>query len=94
MNADPISLQQDSPVWIFFVKLSFAVALLTTTLGIYFLPVDVWIKGYMAMGLYFCVASAISLSKTLRDEHEAKRLIKKISEVKTEKLLKEYDMAA
>ena len=31
------------------------------------------------------------MSKTLRDEHEAKKSINKISEAKTERILKTYD---
>lgn len=91
---DYLSIQQDSPAWIFFVKLSFGVSLLTTSLGIFYLPAALWIKGYLAMGLYFTIASAITLSKTLRDEHETRKLVKKLSEAKAEKMLKEYDLAA
>jgi hypothetical protein len=89
-----ITIQQDSPAWQFFTRLSFAVALMTTSLGIYVLPADAWIKGYLAMGLYFTVASAFMLAKSLRDEFEAKKLVKKLSEAKTEKMLKEFELAA
>jgi hypothetical protein len=86
-----ITIQQDSSAWQFFARLSFGVSLLATTLGIYYMPLDIWIKGYLAMGLYFTVASAFTLSKTMRDEHEASKLVKKLGEAKTEKmLLKEY----
>lgn len=88
------SIQRDSAAWVGFVKFSFALSLGVTSLGIFFLPVDLWVKGYVAMGLYFCVATTLMLSKTIRDEHEAKKLINKINEVKTEKMLKEYDMVS
>ena len=87
MYNEHLSLQKDSPAWIFFVKLSFTVALISTSIGIFFLPLDWWIKGYLAMGLYFCVSASISLSKTLRDEHEAKKLIKKVSSAQAERVL-------
>ena len=86
------SVQKDTPAWLFFVKVTFAVSIVATTIGIFFLPVDIWVKGYMAIGLYFCVGSTITLSKTLRDEHESTRVINKIRDVKTEKILKEYEM--
>jgi hypothetical protein len=42
------------------------------------------------MGSMFVVGSTITLAKTLRDDHEARRLVNRISEAKTERLLKEY----
>jgi hypothetical protein len=88
------SLQRDSAAWLFFVRVTFGISVLTTSFGIFFLPVDLWIKGYIAMGLLFTIGSTITLSKTLRDEYEGKKLINKIQEVKTEKMLKEYDLHA
>ena len=87
------AIQQDSASWIFFVKVSFVVALSSMVAGIVFLPADLWIKGYLAMGILFTVGSTITLSKTLRDQHEAEKLIHKLSDAKTEKLLKQYEMA-
>ncbi len=84
-------IQRDSAAWIFFVKLSFVISVLALALGIYFIPAELWVKGYMAMGSLFVIGSSITLSKTLRDEHEARKLINKISEAKTERILKTYD---
>ena len=84
-------LQRDSASWIFFVKISFILSVLALGLGIYFMPAELWVKGYMAMGSLFTIGTSITLSKTLRDEHEARKLINKISEAKTERILKTYD---
>ena len=84
-------LQRDSASWIFFVKISFVLSVLALSLGIYFMPAELWVKGYMAMGSLFTIGTSITLSKTLRDEHEANKLINKISEAKTERILKTYD---
>lgn len=84
-------IQRDSSSWLFFVKTSFALSIASMLLGIYFLPAELWVKGYMGMGLLFTVGSSITLSKTLRDDHEAKKLINKLSEAKTEKLLSTYE---
>lgn len=84
-------IQQDSSAWIFFVKVCFGIAVVATAVGIYFLPVDYWAKGYIGMGMFFLVGSTLMLSKTMRDEHEAKKIINQIKDVKTEKLLKEYE---
>ncbi len=84
-------IQRDSSSWIFYVKTSFFLSVISLVLGIVFLPTDLWVKGYMGMGVLFVIGTSITLSKTLRDEHEAKKIINRISEVKTEKILKEFD---
>ncbi len=83
-------IQRDSAAWLFYVKISFFTAITAMACGIFFLPCQLWVKGYMIMGTLFAVGSSITLSKTLRDEHEASKIINKISDVKTEKILKEY----
>ena len=65
-------------------------ALAATAAGILFIPTDFLVKGYMGLCALFLVSTSITLSKTLRDEHENQRLINKISEAKTKQLIKEY----
>lgn len=84
-------IQRDSAAWRGFVKVSFLLAAGAVGLGIYFLPADYWAKGYMGMGALFLTGTSIMLTKTIRDEHEAQKIINQIQEVKTEKMLKEYD---
>jgi hypothetical protein len=83
--------QVHSNAWIFQAWASFILSVSCTTLGILYLPVDSWIKGYFGMGLLFSVGSTISLSKTVRDMHEANKFTSRIDEAKLEKLLAEYD---
>ncbi|MEM6794358.1 MAG: YiaA/YiaB family inner membrane protein [Acidobacteriota bacterium] len=93
MEQQPNVIQRDSSSWIGFVKLSFALAFSATLVGIWFMPVELWVRGYMTMGLIYVVGSSFTLAKTLRDEHEADKLINKISQAKTAKMLNEYDAA-
>ncbi|MDB4630853.1 YiaA/YiaB family inner membrane protein [Akkermansiaceae bacterium] len=83
-------LYADSGSWITFTKLSFLVSLTAMIGGITMLPLDIWTKGYFSMGLFFLISSTISVSKTLRDKHEYDRIINRVEEAKTEKILKEY----
>ena len=85
------SLRLDSPGWLFFVKASFATALLGMLAGVVIMPVDLWIRGYLAMGSLFLVGSSFTLAKTLRDQFESSKLINRLSQAKAEKLLQEYD---
>ncbi|OQX15019.1 hypothetical protein SAMN05660964_01189 [Thiothrix caldifontis] len=86
---DNITLPNSSS-WLFFVKLTFGIALAGMAAFIFFLEGNLLTKGYLALNSLFLVSSTIMLSKTLRDEHEAQRLLNRISEAKTNKILKEY----
>ena len=82
--------QTNSAGWLFFVKLSFFVSVASMLAAIIFMPGDLILKGYMALNSLFIVSSTIIVSKTLRDEHEGKRMINKIAEAKTNKIINEY----
>ena len=83
--------QVHSAAWVVQTWISFAVATGVTAMGIWFLPVDGWVRAFMAMGLLFSVASSISLAKTLRDLHEAQRVPARIDEARFHRLVAEHD---
>jgi hypothetical protein len=86
--------QSHSGAWIAFNYANIAVALAMTVGGVFFLPLDVWIKGYLLMGIAMLLSSAISVTKTIRDVQESGRLLTKIEDAKTEQLLMRMDRAA
>jgi len=75
--------------WLTFSYAQFAVAAFMAGLGIWFMPVDTMVKGYMLMANVFLIGSTFTLAKTVRDEHEARRFANRIEEARTEKLLME-----
>lgn len=83
--------QDHSSAWVIQTWLSFIISISTTAIGIIYLPVNGWIKGYMGMGLIFTVGSTISLTKTQRDLYEAEKLTHKVEEARVEKILTEHD---
>ncbi len=85
-------IRKDTGAWIFQVWASFVLAVGATSVGIAYLPLDVWLRAFLGMGLLFSVGSSLSLAKTLRDNHEATRLINRLSEAKTEKIIREYEI--
>ncbi len=89
-NLPPNSPSTNTAAWIFQAWASFVISVSATTAGIIYLPVDGWVKGYMGMGLLFSIGSTMSLSKTVRDEHEAKKIAARIDEARVEKLLVEH----
>jgi hypothetical protein len=81
--------QIDRPTgaWINFSYISFAASVLMVGGGIFALPLDWWVRAYFAMGTVMVVQSAFTLAKNIRDLHEANRMINRIEEARTEKLL-------
>jgi len=77
--------------WIAQTYVSFIISISATIIGVFYMPGDNWLKGYMGMGLLFSVASTASLSKTIRDVEESKTMMSRIDEAKLERLLAEYD---
>jgi|ABPP01.1.fsa_nt_gi hypothetical protein len=85
----PFNNQIHSNAWVFQTWASFIISVSAMSIGILYLPVDSWTKGFMGMGLAFSVGSTISLAKTTRDIHESKRIISRVDEARIEKLLNE-----
>ncbi len=84
-------LNQDTSAWRFQVWASFAIAVAATIVGIVYLPVAAWVRGYMGIAVLFCVGSSFTLAKAVRDEHEAKRLLTKIESAQAERILRDID---
>lgn len=80
---------QNTGAWLTFTYVSFSAACAMMALGIWAMPTDLWIKGYLAMASVFIIGSAFTLAKTVRDEHEAKRFTNRIEDAKAERLLME-----
>jgi hypothetical protein len=64
-------MNQNSPhhsnAWVTFTYGSFGASAFLVAIGVYFLPVDLWIKGYLAMGIVMLIQSCVTLTKTVRD---------------------------
>ncbi|MDQ3032647.1 MAG: hypothetical protein M3Y87_09540 [Myxococcota bacterium] len=85
-------IPRDTPAWRFQVWVSFVLSFACALIGVAYLPVDAWTKGYFGMAILFTVGSAFTLAKTLRDDLEARRLLSRLSEAKTERILREYEL--
>ena len=86
----PVGNQVHSTGWVAQSWASFILSTVAMSVGILNLPVDNWVKGYMGMGLAFTVGSTVSIAKTTRDMHEAKRITARVDEARVEKLLIEH----
>ena len=87
MNPQAMQSVQHSSGWVAFNYASFIGSLIMVALAIVFLTLDIWIKGYLAMGMAMLVQSSITVTKTLRDQHESAKLVNRIEDAKAERLL-------
>lgn len=86
------TLEAHTTAWNVQVWVSWLVSTGLTLGGLWFLTVDPWARGYLFMGTLFTLGSTFTLAKTVRDNHEAKLLRNRISQAKTDKLLKEFEL--
>jgi hypothetical protein len=76
-----------SQSWIVFTYVSFVAALAMVVGGIILMPLDLPMKGYLAMGIVMLIQCCITLTKTIRDNDEAGKLVSRLEDAKTERLL-------
>ena len=76
--------------WITFVYAQFGLALAFAAWNIISLTgIDFQTKSSLMMAAVFAVGATFTLAKTIRDEHENKRLHSRIEDARAEKLLME-----
>jgi hypothetical protein len=88
------NVQAHSAAWVTFTYISFAVSVFMVGVGIFFLPLEPWVKGYLAMGVVLLVQSCVTMTKTMRDVHEGDKLVNRLEDAKAERLLMEVSKAA
>jgi len=84
-------MHQDSKAWRLYAFSSFAVSLGMMVLGTLAIPGEMWMKGFFLLGTFFLVGSCFTLSKALRDQHEAENLVHKLETAKAERILRDFD---
>lgn len=86
------NINRDSSAWIFQTWAAFIISVGFTLAGLYYAPIDIWIKGFIAIGYLFTISTCFTLAKTLRDKHEAERIVNRVATAKTEKILNDYEL--
>lgn len=84
---------QSKPSAAFYIQsvVSFAVALSALILGVAYLQVDVWVRGFLSVGILYLVTSTFTLAKVIRDQQEASSALSRIDQARLEKMLAEHD---
>ena len=78
---------QHSTAWVGFTYASFVCALAMVAAGVIYMPIDGWLKGYLAMGSVMLIQSCVTLTKTARDRFENGRMVNRIEDARAERLL-------
>ena len=64
----------NTPAFFAQAAISFGIAAVAVGIGITYLPVDRWIRAFLAIGCLFLGSSAFTLAKCVRDHQEAQQL--------------------
>ena len=88
------NVQPHSNACVTFTYVSFAASAFLVAIGVFYLPIDLWMKGYLTMGIVMLIQSCVTLTKTIRDMHEGGKLVNRIEDAKAERLLMEVSKAA
>jgi hypothetical protein len=85
--------QQPKPSAAFYLQsiMSFGISLAAVVIGILSLPVGIWMRGFLAVGLLYVVTSTFTLAKVVRDHQEATSVYSRIDQARVEKILTEHD---
>ncbi|MDY6809517.1 MAG: YiaA/YiaB family inner membrane protein [Actinomycetota bacterium] len=71
--------------------IAFAVSLGTAVIGILYLPIDPWQRGFLAITLLFLTSSTFTLAKVVRDRQEQTTVRARVDEARMDKLIAEHD---
>ena len=72
--------------------IAFGLSFIGMLLGLIYMEADLALKGFLGMSYLFSVTSCFTLSKVVRDRHEAEKFINKVENAKTEKFLNETNV--
>ena len=82
---------KNTPAFFAQAGVSFAVSVTAALLGIAYLPVNGWVRAFLAVSLLYVVTSTFTLAKCVRDQQEQTKVVQRIDDVRLEKLLAEHD---
>ena len=71
--------------------IAFGVSLATSVIGILYLPLDPWQRGFLGITLLFLTSSTFTLAKVVRDRQEQSTVRARLDEARVDKLIAETD---
>jgi hypothetical protein len=71
--------------------IAFGIALIGMIVGEVYLPLDPWMRAFLAVGTIFLVTSSFTLAKCVRDAQENLTVVSRLDQARLERLLAEFD---
>lgn len=71
--------------------IAFAVSLGSLAIGVAYLPMSAWQRGFLAVCALFLVTSCFNLAKVIRDQHEASQFRNRVDEARLEQVYLEHN---
>lgn len=72
-------------------SIAFAISLATAVVGILYLPIDPWQRGFLGITLLFLTSSTFTLAKVVRDRQEQTSVRARLDEARMDKIMAEHD---
>ena len=91
MSKTPAPITPTTTAFYAQAAISFGVSLLAVGTGIAYLPVNAWIRAFLAIAVLYTVTSTFTLAKCVRDHHESTTVNSRIDQARLDKLLAEHD---
>ncbi|MDA8372400.1 MAG: YiaA/YiaB family inner membrane protein [Nocardiopsaceae bacterium] len=90
MSTAPV---QSTATTAFYIQsaISFGVSALGLGAGIAYLPVDMWMRSFLALGMLYVITSTFTLAKCVRDRQEESSVTSRVDQARLDKLLAEHD---
>lgn len=87
----PTARSKTTSAYVAQAAIAFGASLSGAGIGICYLPLDVWQRGFLGMSVLFLVTSSFTLAKVVRDRQESDSLRVRLDEARLEKLIAEHD---
>ena len=87
MTSTPAAPLRNTTAFFAQAAISFGIAAVAVGIGITYLPVDRWIRAFLAIGCLFLVSSAFTLAKCVRDHQEATQGLSALDHARLEGML-------
>ncbi|MGW7351129.1 YiaA/YiaB family inner membrane protein [Streptomyces sp. Z26] len=71
--------------------ISFGVSLAAVGVGVVYLPLGPWERGFLGLGVLFLISSSFTLAKCVRDRQETQEISHRVEQARVDKLLTEHD---
>jgi hypothetical protein len=89
MTNAPIS--QNTTAFYVQSAVAFGCALVATIYGIWNMPAEGWIRGFMTVSILFLTTSCFTLAKCVRDAQESSQVSSRLDQARVDRILAEHD---